>query len=92
MSAKRAPEAMPEIIDTLMQSFHDWLGNRAQEAPAAESLATLIASTGGISLDRLRTLVPLPYETLQDIIRSLVATGQVVALKVNGQLVYRVAG
>ncbi|MGO8749273.1 MAG: hypothetical protein ACLQNE_25210 [Thermoguttaceae bacterium] len=73
-----------------MQPFHDWLGNRAQEAPAAENLATLIASAGaaGISHGRLRTLVPLSPETLQEIIRSLVATGQVVVLKVNGQMVF----
>ena len=72
-------------------TFHDWLGNRTQEAPAAENLATLIASAGaaGISLDRLRTLVRLSPETLQDIIRSLVATGQVVVLKVGGQMTYR---
>ncbi len=74
-------------------SFHDWLGNRAQEAPAAENLATLIASAGaaGVSLDRLRTLVPLSPEILQDILKALGATGQVVVLKVNGQMVYRAA-
>jgi hypothetical protein len=72
-------------------SFHEWLGNRAQEAPQADNLATLIASAGaaGVSLDRLRTLCGLLPETLQDILRSLVATGQVVVLKVNGQMVYR---
>ncbi len=75
-----------------LPSFHDWLGNRAQEAPAAENLATLIASAGaagGISLDRLRNLCGLSPETLQDILRALTATGQVVVLKVNGQMVYR---
>ena len=40
----------------------------------------------------LRALVPLSPETLQEILRSLVATGQVVVLKVNGQMTYRVAG
>jgi sulfur carrier protein ThiS len=29
---------------------------------------------------------------LQDLLKSLAATGQVVVLKVNGQMVYRVAG
>jgi sulfur carrier protein ThiS len=43
----------------------------------------------GISLDRLRTLVRLPPDTLQDLLTSLVATGQVVALKINGQMTYR---
>ena len=74
-------------------SFRDWLGDRAQEAPAAENLATLIASAGtvGISLDRLRRLCGLPPETLQDVLRGLVMTGQVVMLRINGQMVYRVA-
>jgi len=31
-------------------------------------------------------------ETLQDILRSLVATGQVEVLKVGGEMVYRAAG
>ena len=39
--------------------------------------------------NRLRTLARLSPDTLQDIIKSLMATGQVAVLKVNGQLVYR---
>jgi len=72
-------------------TFSDWLKNRSDEAPAAENLATLIAGAGaaGISLDRLRTLVGLSPETLQDILRSLVFAGQVTVLKVNGQMTYR---
>ena len=74
-------------------SFLDWLGNRAQEAPAADRLATLIGSApGGISLDRLRRLCGLPPETLQDILRALVATGQAEMVSVNGQFVYRAVG
>jgi lambda repressor-like predicted transcriptional regulator len=73
-----------------MQSFHDWLGNRSDEAPAADRLATIIASApGGISLDRLRRVVGLSPETLQDVLKALVATGQVTVLKVNGQMTYR---
>jgi hypothetical protein len=78
-----------------VRRFHEWLGTRAQEAPdeapATENLATLIAQSGaaGISIDHLRTLVPLSPETLQDLLKALVATGQVVVLKVNGQMVYR---
>jgi lambda repressor-like predicted transcriptional regulator len=57
-------------------------------------VATLIASAGsaGVSLDRLRRVVGLQPETLADVLKVLVATGQVVVLKVNGQLVYRAAG
>ena len=77
-----------------MQPFHAWIDQRSQEAPAAENLATVIAQSGaaGISLDRLRRLLPLAPETLQDILRSLVATGQVEVVSVGGRIVYRVAG
>ena len=72
-------------------SFHDWLRNRADEAPAAENLVTIIASAGvgGVSLERLRALVPLSPETLQDVLKALVATGQLTILKIGGQFVYR---
>jgi len=73
-------------------SIHEWLES-ADEAPAADRLATLIASAGaaGISLDRLRRLVGLAPETLADVLKALVATGQVTVLKVNGQMTYRAA-
>jgi predicted transcriptional regulator len=75
-------------------SFHDWLANRFQEPSQADRLATLIAGAGaeGVSVTRLRRVVGLQPDTLQDPLRSLVATGQVVTLKVNGRLVYRMAG
>jgi hypothetical protein len=76
-----------------LPTFHEWLANRSQEPPQADNLATLIAQTpAGISLDRLRRVVGLSRETLQDVLRGLVVAGQVVVLKVNGQMVYRVAG
>ncbi len=75
-------------------SFHEWLRNRAQEAPAAESLATLIAQSGavGISLDHLRRVVRISPDSLDDLLRALVSSGHVTILKVNGQRVYRAAG
>ena len=77
-----------------MPSFRDWLDRRAQEAPAAADLALRIAQAGvaGISLDRLRRLLGLSDETVQDILRALVATGQVEMVKVGGRIVYRAAG
>jgi hypothetical protein len=76
-----------------MQSFHEWLRN-ADEAPAADRLATFITQSGavGISLDRLRRLLPVAPETLQDVLKALVATGQVTVVKVNGEMRYRAAG
>ena len=83
----------PIHIPMPIPSFHEWLRS-ADEAPAAEKLATIIARSGaaGVSLDRLRRLCGLQPETLQHVIRSLLATGQVVVLKVDGQMVYKMAG
>jgi hypothetical protein len=74
-------------------SFHEWLKNRPDEALDAGRLALLIAQSGaaGISPDDLRRLVRLRPETLDDLLKALVATGQVVVLKVDGQFVFRAA-
>jgi hypothetical protein len=74
-----------------LPTFHDWLRS-AQEAPQAEKLATLIAQSGGISRDGLARALRLPPETLNDLLKALVAGGQVTMLRVNGELVYRAAG
>ena len=76
-----------------MQSFHEWLGNRDGEVPAAEKLATLVARSGaGVSRDDLARTLRLPPRILDDLLRALTATGQVVMLKVGGRTVYRAAG
>ena len=68
-------------------------GTRAEEAPAAEMLATLVArSAAGMSWDDLARALRLPPETLDDLLRALAATGQVTMLKVGGRTVYRAAG
>ena len=74
-----------------MQPFHEWLRDCAQEAPAAESLATLIAQSGtvGISLDHLRRLVRISPDSLDELLKALVASGQVTILMVNGERMYR---
>jgi predicted transcriptional regulator len=76
-----------------LASFHEWLTS-AHEAPEADRLATVIAQAGaaGISRGRIEKVVGLPAETLNDLLKALVATGQVVMLRVNGELVYRAAG
>jgi hypothetical protein len=76
-----------------MQSFREWLRNRAREAPAAGMLPVLIARSGaGVSRDDLARALRLPPETLDDLLRVLTATGQVVMLNVGGRTVYRAAG
>jgi hypothetical protein len=76
-----------------LPTFHDWLQS-TQEAPAADRLATVIAQSGaaGVSLDRVRRVVALTPEILADVLKALVAGGQVTMLKVGGKTVYRVAG
>ena len=77
----------------LMPSFREWLRNIVQEALAAEILPLLVARSGaGISRDDLARALRLPPETLDDLLRALAATGQVVMLKVGGRTVYRAAG
>jgi hypothetical protein len=74
-------------------SFRDWLANRDGDVPAAERLATLVArSPAGVSKDRLARALGLPPRTLDDLLRALAATGQVVMLKVGGRTVYRAGG
>jgi predicted transcriptional regulator len=77
-----------------LPSFPDWLASRSQEPAQADRLATLVASAGaaGVSRDRLRRLLALSPETLADLLKSLVVTGQVEMLKVNGELRYRARG
>jgi len=73
-----------------MPAFHEWLEHRVEEVPDIGSLALVIAKSGmaGVSLDSLRRSLNLPPDTLA----GLVATGQVVVLKVNGEMRYRAAG
>ena len=76
-----------------MQPFRELLGNRDRDAVAAEKLATLVARCGaGISRDDLARTLRLPPRILDELLRALTATGQVVMLKVGGRTVYRAAG
>jgi DNA-binding transcriptional ArsR family regulator len=74
-------------------SFREWLRNRTREATFAELVPLLIAKSGaGISRDDLARALRLPPATLDDLLRALAATGQVVMLKVGGRTVYRATG
>ncbi len=77
-----------------MQTFRQWLEHVADDPSAADNLATLISQAGavGVSLDRLRKVVRLSPESLDDVLRALVAAGQVMIVQVNGERVYRAAG
>ena len=77
-----------------MQTFHAWLEHRPEEAAAAAQLALMIARSGtvGVSRDDIARALGCYPETLEEILRALQASGQVVLRKVGGRLVYRVAG
>ena len=70
-------------------TFPEWLEHRVEEIPDTGNLALVIARSGGISRDDLLRIVRISPETLEDLLRALMTTGQIVALKVGGQRVYR---
>ena len=77
-----------------MQPFRLWLEHRPQEVPDAGALALLIARSGtaGASREEIAKAVGIPEEMVESLLRAMMAAGQVEMLRVNGRLVYRVAG
>jgi len=77
-----------------MQSFWQWLEHIADDPSAADSVATLIAQAGavGVSLECLKKVVRLSPESLDEVLNGLLASKQVVLLKIDGARVYRAAG
>ena len=77
----------------LMRSFWKWLEHVGDDPSAADTVATLIAQAGavGISVQCLRKIVRLSPESLDEVLKGLLASRQVVLLKVNGARVYRAA-
>ena len=76
-----------------MRSFWQWLEHVADDPSAAADVATLISQAGavGVSVECLRKVVRLSPGTLDDVLKGLLASRQVVLLKVNGARVYRMA-
>ena len=76
-----------------LPSFPQWLENRPPEVPDIGSLVLTIAQSGtaGVSLDRLCDVIGSSPETLKSMLQALVVSGQVVMVRVNGELVYRAA-
>ena len=66
-----------------MRSFWQWLEHLGDDPSAADNLATLIAQAGavGVSLHRLRKVVRLSPESLDEVLKGLLASKQVVLLK-----------
>jgi hypothetical protein len=76
-----------------MRSFWQWLEHAGDDPSAADNVATLIAQAGavGVSLPCLRKVIRLSPESLDDVLKGLLASKHVVLLKVNGARVYRAA-
>jgi predicted transcriptional regulator len=76
-----------------MRTFLKWLEHVADDPSAADTVATMIAQAGavGVSVECMRKVVRLSPETLDEVLKGLLASKQVVLLKVNGARVYRTA-
>jgi hypothetical protein len=76
-----------------MRSFWRWLEHVADDPSATADVATLIAQAGavGISVRCLRKVVRLSPGSLDEVLKGLLASRQVVLLKINGARVYRTA-
>jgi len=72
-------------------SFPEWLEHRVEEVPDATTLALVIARSGGVSRDDLHKVARVSPDTLDELLRALMAAGQVRMLKVGGQIVFRAA-
>ena len=82
----------PETLDTAWNPFPDGLRVVSKEIPDAMSVALAIAQAGaaGISRDDLARALGHPPETSADVLKALVAMGQVVVLaSLHEQMTYR---
>ncbi len=74
-----------------MRSFWHWLEHVTDDPSAADSVANLIAQAGavGVSLPCLKKVVRLSPESLDEVLKGLLASKQVMLLTVDGARVYR---
>jgi len=77
-----------------LPTFRLWLDHRLQTVPDAGALALAIARSGaaGASREGLARALGVPGETVESLLRAMVVAGQVLVLKRDGQLVYRMVG
>jgi hypothetical protein len=68
-------------------AFHEWLEDRVQEVPDTTTLVLVIAKSGESRVPRHNLLRRVHLSP--DLLLALVAAGQVVVSRVNGQMVYR---
>ena len=77
-----------------MNSFQNWLEHRLSTIPDATSLGLVINQAGprGIARDELLRRTGVSPDVLETVLKGLLAAGQVVMVKVGGELRYRAAG
>ena len=73
-----------------MDSFSQWLKKNQRSLPPADKIQAFISDAGmaGVTDRRLRSLIDLPRELFDQLLGSLVASGQIRAVNRNGDLVY----
>jgi hypothetical protein len=74
-------------------SFRTWLEDRPPEVPDAGAVALRIAQAGtaGVSRGELARVLGTSPETLEILLRALVASRQVMVVQVGGEMRYRAA-
>ena len=74
-----------------MQSFPRWLEHR-HEVPDIANLTRLIAQSSGVSRQSLEKVLNISPDVLDDLLRALITSGQVVVVSVGGRMVYKAVG
>ena len=73
-----------------MDSFFNWLKTNQRSLPPADKIQAFISDAGsaGVSDRRLRSMIDLPRELFDQLLGSLVTSGQIRAVNRNGEVVY----
>jgi hypothetical protein len=70
--------------------FSQWLKKNQRSLSPADKIQAFISDAGpaGVSDRRLRSLIDLPRELFDQLLGSLVTSGQIRAVNRNGEVVY----
>jgi hypothetical protein len=72
------------------EPFSHWLKKNQRNLPPADKIQAFIFDAGlaGVSDRRLRSMIDLPRELFDQLLRTLVTSGQIRAVNRNGDLMY----
>ena len=70
--------------------FSQWLKKNQRSLPPADKIQAFISDAGmeGVTDRRLRSMIDLPRELFDQLLGSLVTSGQIWAVNRNGDVVY----